>query len=226
MTKVPSTLRTAVDAAEPGRVPKFSSAAELPRIGGHVALDFANTVDWRDRGPLDHLVDYLALVMWAAAAGVVTSPEADALVRRAAAGPAEASAVLRSALDLREAAHRLCRAAAAGRAGEAPDLAVLNRLLQRYPLRGEIVVSGESYAWRGAASDEALALPVERLAAAAAELLLSAAELRRVRLCDGAGCGWLFLDTSPNRRRRWCSMESCGNRAKARRHHAKIRDRG
>jgi predicted RNA-binding Zn ribbon-like protein len=37
--------------------------------------------------------------------------------------------------------------------------------------------------------------------------------------CEGEGCSWLFLDTSRNRSRRWCSMEDCGNRAKARRHY-------
>jgi len=47
--------------------------------------------------------------------------------------------------------------------------------------------------------------------------------LGRVRECDGAACTWLFLDQSRNRSRRWCSMESCGNRAKARRHYHRQR---
>jgi predicted RNA-binding Zn ribbon-like protein len=38
-----------------------------------------------------------------------------------------------------------------------------------------------------------------------------------VRACGG--CGWLFLDTSKNHSRRWCSMDACGNQAKARRHY-------
>jgi predicted RNA-binding Zn ribbon-like protein len=50
----------------------------------------------------------------------------------------------------------------------------------------------------------------------AADLLLSDM-LDRVKQCEGDPCGWLFLDTSRNRSRRWCSMEDCGNRAKARR---------
>jgi len=33
-----------------------------------------------------------------------------------------------------------------------------------------------------------------------------------------SACTWLFLDRSRNRSRRWCSMATCGNRAKARRH--------
>ena len=39
--------------------------------------------------------------------------------------------------------------------------------------------------------------------------------------CDADDCAWLFLDTSKNGSRRWCDMKQCGNRAKARRFHAK-----
>jgi predicted RNA-binding Zn ribbon-like protein len=42
-----------------------------------------------------------------------------------------------------------------------------------------------------------------------------------VRTCGESECGWLFLDTSRGHRRRWCSRETCGNRAKARRHYAR-----
>jgi hypothetical protein len=41
----------------------------------------------------------------------------------------------------------------------------------------------------------------------------------RLRACPPAlgGCGWLFLDHSRNGTRRWCAMDDCGARAKARR---------
>jgi predicted RNA-binding Zn ribbon-like protein len=58
---------------------------------------------------------------------------------------------------------------------------------------------------------------------AAAELLASDSR-RQIHECAGEGCGWLFLDTSRNRRRRWCTMESCGNRAKARRFYQRSRE--
>jgi predicted RNA-binding Zn ribbon-like protein len=57
---------------------------------------------------------------------------------------------------------------------------------------------------------------------AAAELLTSAGRAR-VRECAAHGCGWLFLDTSRSQRRRWCTMASCGNRAKARRFYERTR---
>ncbi|WP_198925374.1 CGNR zinc finger domain-containing protein [Dictyobacter vulcani] len=42
--------------------------------------------------------------------------------------------------------------------------------------------------------------------------------------CPGnKGCGWLFLDTSKNGRRQWCSMQGCGSRAKRRRQYGRQR---
>jgi predicted RNA-binding Zn ribbon-like protein len=53
----------------------------------------------------------------------------------------------------------------------------------------------------------------------AAELLTSDLVARVGECQDDRGCGWLFIDTSRNRSRRWCSMGGCGNRAKAHRHY-------
>jgi predicted RNA-binding Zn ribbon-like protein len=36
----------------------------------------------------------------------------------------------------------------------------------------------------------------------------------RLKRCEGSRCALLFVDTSRSGRRRWCSMERCGNRAK------------
>lgn len=45
----------------------------------------------------------------------------------------------------------------------------------------------------------------------------------RIRRCDHAACVLYFYDTSRNGTRRWCSMQGCGNRAKASRHYARTR---
>lgn len=200
--------------------------AALQRIGGNAALDFVNTVDWRGRPlPEEYLVDYSALLEWANYAGLIDAAEAVQLRRRALEAPARAAALLRGALVLREAAHRLFLARALGKPGKRADLAIVNDVLRRYPPRSEVVTLGEAYGWRSAARAEPLSHILERLAQVVAELL-TAPELARVRLCGGSDCGWLFLDTSPNHGRRWCSMEACGNRAKARRHYARRRREG
>ena len=53
-----------------------------------------------------------------------------------------------------------------------------------------------------------------------ADLLVSE-EFRKVKKCSDPACGWLFLDISRNRSRRWCDMADCGNRAKASRFYKK-----
>ena len=40
----------------------------------------------------------------------------------------------------------------------------------------------------------------------------------RLKRCDGSRCALVFVDTSRSGRRRWCSMERCGNRAKVAAH--------
>ena len=59
----------------------------------------------------------------------------------------------------------------------------------------------------------------------AAELLTSERRSRIGQCADDRGCGWLFLDATKNRSRRWCAMGDCGNRAKARRHYLRTRGR-
>jgi predicted RNA-binding Zn ribbon-like protein len=53
----------------------------------------------------------------------------------------------------------------------------------------------------------------------AATDLLTSVSRGLVRQCEDARCGWLFLDRSNARTRRWCSMADCGNRNKARRYY-------
>ena len=55
------------------------------------------------------------------------------------------------------------------------------------------------------------------IAAAAAKVAIER-RLDRVKICPADDCRWAFYDTSRNRSRQWCSMEVCGNRAKARAH--------
>lgn len=55
------------------------------------------------------------------------------------------------------------------------------------------------------------------IAAAAAKVAIEG-RIDRVKICPADDCRWAFYDTSRNRSRQWCSMEVCGNRAKARAH--------
>lgn len=60
----------------------------------------------------------------------------------------------------------------------------------------------------------------------AAALLVDRGDAVRLKCCPSDHCGWLFVDETGNSRRRWCSMASCGNRLKARRHYLRATARG
>ncbi|MFN4311387.1 MAG: CGNR zinc finger domain-containing protein [Ferrovibrio sp.] len=203
----------------------------LGLLGGHPALDFVNTLDWRGRaaaegGPEENLVSYAALLAWCRRAAIISASTATELERLAAGASVRAEAVCAEAIELREAIFRVADALRRERSAPKADLAVLNRVLLQYPEGRTLAPAAQGrLAWRSHGDGIALGSPLGAIARLAADLLVTA-EPDSIRCCAGPGCGWLFHDTSPNKRRRWCSMESCGNRAKARRHYQRVKATG
>ena len=194
-------------------------------IAGRPCLDFVNTVSWRaSAAPVEGLGQYRDLVAWSAAAGLVTAGRAAELERQAATLPASAEAVLERARALREALHRLFGEGAGGGAPGKAELAILNAELARAPAIRGLAWADPGFVWSGAEAGSRLESVLWPLAWSAAELL-TGGDVKRVRACAGEGCGWLFYDTSRSLSRRWCAMDDCGNRAKARRHYARTKGR-
>ena len=191
--------------------------------GGALCLDFANSWGDRRRPESDRLDGYPALLAFAVEAGLLDRGTAARLARRARTTPVEAVQAHATACELRDALYRVFAAQARGRRVDPADLARLNRALHEAHPHLRVARRGRGYAWDWADDgDQPLLAPLRPIARSAADLL-TAGDLARVRECDGADCTWLFLDQSRNRSRRWCSMESCGNRAKARRHYHRRR---
>jgi predicted RNA-binding Zn ribbon-like protein len=196
---------------------------EFDFSGGLLCLDFANTVSGRARErPKEQLNLYSDLVSWGREARLVTDLEAQRLLREARRRPGEAASVLERAVMLREGIFRIFSAVADGRSPDDADLAVLNAALSEALSWARIVQTPEGFAWDWADRGERLEQLIWPIARSAAELLTSP-DLSRVRECAETGCAWLFHDTSRNRSRQWCDMKVCGNRAKARRHYARMR---
>lgn len=170
---------------------------------GHIALDLALSggAGWRSRwerlhGPRD-LSDWLA----ASPLGVGALPAS--------------SDELLAAHRLREALWHVAQATAAQEPMPSRWLAALNREAARPRLQARLLASGQR-TWHRPTVARALAT----IAASAVELL-GGEHAGQVRRCAGERCWLLFLDTSPAGRRRWCSMQRCGNRAKVRAHRAR-----
>ncbi|HYF25071.1 MAG TPA: ABATE domain-containing protein [Baekduia sp.] len=129
--------------------------------------------------------------------------------------------VLAEARELREAVATAVRAVLAGERVPREAIAIIDARLMTAGTRPELrrdpdglPVLGE----RGAAESPRRALGL--VALDAAQMLGTPEQRARLRACEG--CATPFYDRSPGGRRRWCSMERCGNAAKARRH----RERG
>lgn len=187
--------------------------------GGHLALDFANTVGSRHTdAPIEHLTSYERLLAFARQTGIVEEARALALAGWARAEPKRAAAVVREAIALREALYRVFAATVVARPPADADLATINRASAQ-------LVLDASFRWqwgRGVDAPDALLAPITR----AAIELLTGDTRDRVRICEADDCVWLFFDGSKNRSRRWCDMQQCGNRAKARRHYAATKRAG
>jgi len=188
-------------------------------FGGRICLDFANTVDWRTSdAPQELLPDYTALLAWTCARHTLPKAAIDKLQARAQL--AQATAVLQRAHALRAGIWKLAEAL---RQHERVQLAALNRLLADVPAQPRLVSEAGRlvHDLRGDSLDEPLRPVIWSLTA-----VLVSDDASRVGCCQAQGCGWYFVDESPNRTRMWCSSEICGNRERARRAYAKSRGRG
>jgi predicted RNA-binding Zn ribbon-like protein len=194
-------------------------AGNLRLVGGRLCLDFVNTANNHHLAePKEHLTSYAALLAWACHAGALSAAAATRLEPAARQRPTDAAAELARARELRAALYALL---GFGGAAE-PALASFNKLLARLPAGGQLEPAAGVLAWAWGSGADPLGQPIYPVIWSAAELLV-APERALVRQCAGPGCTWLFLDTSRNHSRRWCSMEDCGNRAKAQRHYARQR---
>jgi len=187
---------------------------------GALCLDFANTVEWHASDhPDDKLHNYTDLIAWAEAAAVLPPERADRSRRMAQKQPKMAGTAFDRAIRLREAIYRLFVDVSEQGTFQAGDLALLNEALSESLSHLQVGPSSAGFDWGWAESSVDFGQILWPVARSAGDLLISD-KLERVRQCaDDRGCGYLFVDTSRNRSRRWCSMESCGNRAKAHRHY-------
>lgn len=197
----------------------------LDLVGGHVALDFANTGSLEDGPASERLVRYADVVTFAVRTRVIGGEGASELRALANQQPGRAEAVLEDARELRDIVDHIFTAIATGGRPADVDIAGLNRFLEEGMRHRRLEPDERCCGWSWSAGEEPLARMLWPIAAAAAELLVEG-DLERVKRCGNDSCGWLFVDLSRNRSRRWCDMRECGNRAKARRHYARRRDSG
>lgn len=125
------------------------------------------------------------------------------------------------ARGLRDALWGLAADRAHGRPPSPADLTVVNEAAAAPPLVPRLTGDGErGWIWPATASQ--LLSTVARDAVD----LFSGPYADRIRECGADNCYLIFVDTSRPGRRRWCSMQRCGNRHKVRALRARQGDAG
>jgi predicted RNA-binding Zn ribbon-like protein len=208
-------VRSTVDLDLPG-------ALELPLttgepwwywLGGRSSVDFVNTLRERWRRQVETLVTPEDLSAWLHQAGLTPEPLKVPRV------------VLAEARELREAMNASVEAVVAGRPVPRAAVTLIDDWLVHAGGRPQLLLAADGAPLLSdrAASDSARRA-LGTLALDAATMLGTPGQRARVRICGADDCSARFYDRSPAGRRRWCSMQTCGNAAKARRHRARQRD--
>lgn len=204
--------------------PAVPSAVNLKLVAGELCLDFVNTVEWHASGhPIELLRNYGDIVAWGQRSGILDSAAGNRLLREARKYPDQAAAVLERATEIRETIYRIALAFIRRQAPAPPDLEGFNREFRSALLHIRVAHGPHGFVWEWDAVDRQLDSVLWPILGSAAELLTSERQKRIGQCADDRGCGWLFIDSTKNHSRRWCEMNDCGNRAKARRHYQRNR---
>jgi predicted RNA-binding Zn ribbon-like protein len=185
------------------------------------ALDFLNTRELVSGSLVDHLETPANAFDWLAGRNLVHPELLDRERRRALDDPETGQRALGRIRRVRDALREVTDAVAEHRKAAPGALAEVNRAIRaREVIELEQADDGVRVGHRhvGDPVDDALARLAEPIV-----VEISSGRPERFRICDNETCRWVFYDASPTGRRRWCSMASCGNRAKARRHRERVK---
>lgn len=180
--------------------------------GGRLCLDFVNTIHDRYAEEIeDYLQQPQRYMEWCIRAGALHPDDGVRLPRAAH----RRTALMREVEDLRHHLHELFAARVDGLSPPADAVRGLDRWLHLAWASQSLGADGHLH-WHADARDAWL--PLKRIALDALDLLGDPATSRLRRCANTTSCGWLFLDTSKNQRRRWCAMETCGTIEKMQRY--------
>lgn len=185
--------------------------------GGCLCLDFINTVHSRTvEEPFEYLSGYGELLDWAVKVEILTLSERKELESIAGENRGKAKKVLTDLIKARELLYDFFLPIAQNKTPNKPFQVQFNKLLTEAMSQVELNISDSLKARQQWKNKSDLKFPLFPVIKSAYDLL-TANTPERIKECDA--CGWLFLDHSKNKSRKWCSMESCGSNVKAKRYY-------
>ncbi|MFI7604647.1 CGNR zinc finger domain-containing protein [Micromonospora sp. NPDC049366] len=185
---------------------------------GHIAgdrmLDLVNTVDWRLGGHerTENLKSFTDVVDWCVESDLISGDEAALLRDLAGRDVARAERERHRVVEARERVYATLFEDDPGAA------AALAGMYRSAIAAADLVHTGDRWHWRDRETD--LRMPRDRIVRGLVALT-QRPDLDRLHQCEDARCGWVYLDTSPRRNRRWCDTKDCGDRNRARAYYAR-----
>jgi predicted RNA-binding Zn ribbon-like protein len=178
-------------------------------LGAHPCLDFVNTAPGAER--VDALRNFDDLVEWLSESRLVPMSELSEVSGRWSG--VDARRTHEEALSFREELIRMLERVVASRNAPEHAITAINRYLSEREGRMELVRARTGFAQEFRRQLERPGQLLVPIAESATDLLCNH-ELNRIKRCASPPCGLYFYEVARNRRRRWCSMKTCGNRAK------------
>jgi len=195
--------------------------SKLPFLGGNLSLDFVNTVHDRHEAPLrDLLQNYLDLVTWVYFADAINNSQKERLLQIGLERLQEANQIYDDSLNLRELLYDFIINMMNQVEVSPGNMQSINQWISKIFSNMKLAQLGNFFIldWKEENFGlESVLWPIIR----AFTDLVTSEDTNHIKECSN--CGYLFVDSSKNKSRRWCSMEICGNREKARRHAKKTR---
>ena len=199
----------------------MKTIASMRLLGRRPSLDLVNTVDARkDTWGPDLLVRYDDLIVWAARVGVLDAGEDEEARVAAANNPEAAGTALRRVQVVREAIAAVLEASIEGGSPPQSEADSLGQAVDDARRHQRLTVSNRQMRWSWT-GEQPLDRILHRVALDAAAIVTDDNLRSRVRLCPGPNCGWLFVDETKNRSRRWCRDGGCGAHMRVLRYRAK-----
>jgi predicted RNA-binding Zn ribbon-like protein len=182
-------------------------------ISNRLCLDFVN-LPYSSGDARHHPPSWLELIEFLAEKGIVAGTRTEELRNLTESDPHAAELLIQQAHQLDEAMRQCFMALESGGAVDPKWVEPINQVLRVTEGHDELRPMGREWRLEFVAEHAGLEWLLAAIARSGAELIASGTNNVSVQRCSNKKCQLFFFDDSRTHRRRWCSMQLCGNRHK------------
>jgi predicted RNA-binding Zn ribbon-like protein len=196
---------------------EYSTIGELTLDGGCVVFDFTNTIGSRKENPQrDYMKTYSDFLEWVKRQSILPSERFDALSVLTKRDQDKTNAAFKKIIETREVLYSLFSPLATNEKPKKETVDRFNTLLQESFSSIRMNIGNNKNEVNFTDGSNSCLEPLHIVLKSAFDVLTQE-DATRIKECPS--CGWLFLDKTKNKKRRWCNMLDCGSKDKASRYY-------